>query len=192
MQRAPVEDWVDQSGRVVLIGEAAHPMLVGPSISIAFHIDPHIFHQPCSTQSAGLAIEDAVVLGVLMSRLRTWEQIPQFLEAFQDLRQARCNHVRLSELHNAALMTLPNGPDRDMRDAAMQYSLNANPDPQWDDTKLREQYEEIGEVFGYNAREAAEDWWVKWGVLGDAKVVPDSTTKNLFSNFSITHVEILR
>jgi len=152
MTRDIAEDWVDETGRIAIIGEAAHPLL------------------PCSTHGASLAVEDAAVMGVLMSRLRTWEQIPQFMEGFQDVRQARCTHVRLSELHNAALVTLPPGEDRAMRDAAMRLSLHADAD--WDDTRLRAQWEEIGEVFGYNALEAAEDWWIKWGSIGDsAKVI---------------------
>lgn len=127
-----------------------------------------------------------------MSRLRTREQIPQFLEAYQDLRQPRCAHVRLSELHNAALVTLPPGDDRNQRDAAMKLSLNTNVDTDWDDTRLREQWEEIGEVFGYNAREAAEDWWMQWGVLGDAKLAPENVPVNLFSSFAVSTVEVSR
>lgn len=30
MLRDDIQDWVDPTGRVVLIGEAAHPLLVGP------------------------------------------------------------------------------------------------------------------------------------------------------------------
>ena len=35
----------------------------------------------------------------------------------------------------------------------------------WDEDKMRMQWEQICEVLGYNAREAAEDWWVSWGIL---------------------------
>jgi len=35
----------------------------------------------------------------------------------------------------------------------------------WSEGQLREQWEEIAGVFGYNARDAAEDWWVNWGAL---------------------------
>lgn len=117
-------------------------------------------------QGPSLAVEDAAVLGVLMSRLSTSEQIPQLLEAFHDVRHERCVQVHTTELRNAMLVTLPPGEDRDMRDAGMNLSLQAI-DTNWDDTRLREQWDEIGEVFGYNAHEAAEDWWVKWGALGN-------------------------
>ena len=38
----------------------------------------------------------------------------------------------------------------------------------WDEGMLREQWDTISEVFGYNAREAAEDWWVNWGLLRES------------------------
>ena len=192
MLRDDIQDWVDPTGRVVLIGEAAHPLLVGPFIFVACGNGPlTFFYQPCSTQGAGLAVEDAAVLGVLMSHLRAWEQIPQFLEAFQDLRQPRSIEVKASELQNAALCTLPPGEARNGRDAAMRLSSTANPDDDWDDTSLREQYDTIGTIFGYNAIEAAEDWWLKWGILGDTRP-PNHVTKDFFSKFAITKVEILQ
>ena len=192
MLRDDIQDWVDPTGRVVLIGEAAHPLLVGPFTLVAYGNEhPTFFYQPCSTQGAGLAVEDAAVLGGLMSHLRTWEQIPQFLDAFQDLRQPRSIEVKASELQNAALCTLPPGEARDARDAAMRHSSTADPDADWDDTSLREQYDTIGNIFGYNAIEAAEDWWLKWGILGDS-TTPNHVTTEFFSKFAITKVEILQ
>lgn len=143
-----VEDWVDETGSMVLVGEAAHSLM------------------PCTIHNLSLAVEDAAVFGVLMSHLRSRNQIPQLLEAFQDLRYSRVQQVQQSELNNATLVCLPPGDFRDMRDAGMALSLNPSTEP-WDDARLREQWDEIGGVFGYNAREAAEDWWIKWGSLGD-------------------------
>lgn len=37
-QTAPVSEWVDDSGRIVLIGEAAHPSFVSPAF-LAFQFD---------------------------------------------------------------------------------------------------------------------------------------------------------
>ncbi|KAI1616999.1 2-polyprenyl-6-methoxyphenol hydroxylase [Exophiala viscosa] len=58
-------------GRVVLIGDAAHPML------------PH------QGQGGGMAIEDGAALGVLLSNLRSKEQITNRLQLFHDLRIKR-------------------------------------------------------------------------------------------------------
>jgi salicylate hydroxylase len=141
-----VEDWTDESGRLVLIGEAAHPLL------------------PCSMHGPSLAVEDAVVFGVLFSRLRNYEQIPLLTETYQELRFARCKSVHESELRNSELVTLPPGEARDQRNANMKMAMGVGND-RWDEGQLREQWEEIAGVFGYNARDAAEGWWVSWGAL---------------------------
>jgi len=141
-----VEEWTDPSGRLVLIGEAAHPLL------------------PCSMHGPSLAIEDAVVFGVLFSRLRSYDQIPILSEAYQELRFSRCKTVHESELSNWKLVTLPPGPAREQRNAYMRKNMAAGHE-RWSEGQLREQWEEIAGVFGYNARDAAEDWWVNWGAL---------------------------
>lgn len=139
-----VEDWVDASGRIVLVGEAAHPT------------------KPCCIHSASLVTEDAVVLGTLFERLAHREQIPQLLEAFWELRQNRCHIVHTSELATSTVLSLPPGEDREARDASFRLSLV---EETWDEDKLLEEWDVIAAVFGYHARESAEDWWIKWGKL---------------------------
>lgn len=169
--RDRVEEWVDEVGRIVLVGEAAHPLRVRPDCigKNLLTLTPRA--QPCGMHGASLAVEDAAVLGTLMSRLQSVEQIPQLLDAFQDLRQNRCDRVHTSEVNNVVLVGLPPGETREMRDAGLRVSLEER-EGYWDDEgHMREQWDEVGDVFGYNAREAAEDWWVKWGALGNSTKV---------------------
>lgn len=162
--RDHVEEWIDPSGRLLLMGEAAHPLLVSELFSLrADIIDDHI-SQPCSMHGPSLAVEDAVVFGVLFSRVRSYEQIPILSEAYQELRFARSKMVHESELSNMRLVTLPPGPAREQRNAYMKKNMAAGHE-RWSEGQLREQWEEIAGVFGYNARDAAEDWWVNWGAL---------------------------
>lgn len=63
--------------RLVLIGDAAHPML------------------PNFGQGAGMAIEDAAVLGVLFSHVRDVSEIPHRLELFEHARLARVSAVQI-------------------------------------------------------------------------------------------------
>ncbi|KAF8636411.1 hypothetical protein AX17_003593 [Amanita inopinata Kibby_2008] len=170
IRKQRVEDWVDETGRIILVGEAAHPLL------------------PCTMHGPSLAVEDAAVLGVLMARLRTLNQIPQLTEAYQDLRQDRCSQVIDSELNNAALVTLGPGEHRLARDAALRLSLQARGD-HWDESQLRDQWDEIGAVFGYSAREAAEDWWVKWGNLIEFGMM-ETVHESLGLRFEVTKVEV--
>lgn len=99
-----------------------------------------------------------------MSRLKTWDQLPQLVEAFQDLREERCQSVNEKELMGFQLVWLAPGPHRNARNQALWAMMTLGLQG-WDEDKMRCQWEEISEVLGYSAREAAEDWWVSWGML---------------------------
>jgi len=103
-----------------------------------------------------------------MSHLSSREQLPQILEAYQDLRLLRVKQVRETELNNAALVTYTDPQMQTMRNAALGQSLKQSTAyDKWSDEKLNAQWQEIGAVFGYDAADAAEDWWIKWGALGE-------------------------
>ncbi|KAA1468828.1 FAD/NAD(P)-binding domain-containing protein [Dentipellis sp. KUC8613] len=146
MERPAPEDWVDGSERLVLVGEAAHPLM------------------PCGTHGCSLAVEDAAVLGTLFSHLRSHEQIATLLYAYQDLRQERAGILNELELSNAGLCWFAPGPERDARNESMRQS-RAQGSEHWDDSALGDQWGVISEVWGYHAVDAAEDWWVQWGLL---------------------------
>ncbi|KAG2145125.1 hypothetical protein DEU56DRAFT_788922 [Suillus clintonianus] len=153
-QRECAEEWTDESGRLLLMGEAAHPLY------------------PCVLQSCSMQIEDAEVLGTLFSRLRAWDQLPHLAEAFQELREPRTRAIYAKETKAFDLVWVPPGPQRDARDQAL-YSMMVEGHKGWDETKMRWQWDEICEVFGYNARDAAEDWWVMWGMLRERSITRD-------------------
>lgn len=143
-----LDNWVHHGDRVLLVGEAAHPLPVG------------------SVQLTALGIEDAAVFAKLFSHLTSEDQIPAFLHAFQDLREGRCARVLNSERCNLNFRMLPNGPDQEERDNAMRerhargISVFGS-----GGGKLTEQWDQLKELFGYNAEDEADDWWVKWGLL---------------------------
>jgi salicylate hydroxylase len=116
-----------------------------------------------------------------MSHLSSREQLAQILEAYQDLRLLRIRQVQESELNHAALVTETDPQIRARRDAALSQSLKRHLDDKWSDEQLRSQWEDIGAVFGYDAADAAEDWWTKWGALGELS--REDASQSLF-NFS--------
>ncbi|KAI6112191.1 hypothetical protein EV401DRAFT_2058917 [Pisolithus croceorrhizus] len=143
-----LDNWVHHGGRVIMVGQAAHPLPVG------------------SVQLTALGIEDAALFAKLFSHLTSEDQIPAFLHAFQDLREGRCARVLNSERCNLSFRMMPNGPEQEERDSAMRerrarglsvFSSGGG--------KLTEQWDQIKELFGYNAEDEADDWWVKWGLL---------------------------
>lgn len=113
-----------------------------------------------------MCIEDAAVFGGLFSRLRSWDQVPSLMEAYQDLRQERACSVARQDQSNADMTWLPSGPHRDARDAAMRVDKQCVVD-ELSECMLRDQWDAISEVFGYSASDAAADWWAGWGVLGE-------------------------
>ncbi len=105
-----------------------------------------------------MAVEDAVVLGSLFSHLRSMDQVPSLLRAYQELRQRRCKTLVEADIGNTRLMCLPAGPAADARDESLRRKYD-----DWDEGMLKASFEEIAEVFAYDAGDAAEEWWVSWG-----------------------------
>lgn len=113
-----------------------------------------------------MCIEDAAVFGGLFSRLRSWDQVPSLMEAYQDLRQERVHSVACQEQYNADVSWLPPGPHRDVRDAALRADKQCVVG-EFSERMLRDQWDSVSEVFGYSASDAAADWWAGWGVLAE-------------------------
>ncbi|OSD05334.1 FAD/NAD-P-binding domain-containing protein [Trametes coccinea BRFM310] len=163
MTRPVIDDWTDYTGRIVLLGDAAHPSFPGGS------------------HPAAMAVEDAVVFGSLFSHLRTLDQIPSFTSAYQELRQRRCELVKQADIANAQMVSMPDGPMAEARDEDMRRRKD-----EWDEGTLKAQFEEIAEIFLYDAGDAAEEWWVNWGRFSEtAREQPHVVD---FSNFTTVTV----
>lgn len=142
----PIEDWVDEHGRMVILGEAAHPLPAG------------------SLQGGAMAVEDAAVFAKLFSHLRDKDQISTFLHAFQDLREDRCASVVHTEQCNLYFQMMPTGPQQEQRDQEMR-AKTAQGESVFGGGEASEQWEQLKELCGYDAEDEADDWWVKWGLL---------------------------
>ncbi|KAH9832944.1 FAD/NAD-P-binding domain-containing protein [Rhodofomes roseus] len=145
-----LDDWVHESGRLLVIGQAAHPI-------------PH-----CGIQVASVAIEDAAVLGKLYHHLTIPEQAQDFLYAFQDLRKQRCAEALDGEVSMITFITTPDGPEQDARNANMRAKYRAGKNVLEGDTSdggEGEQWVQIRTIFGYDCEDEADNWWVQWGLL---------------------------
>ncbi|KAF7790248.1 hypothetical protein EIP86_001200 [Pleurotus ostreatoroseus] len=165
MKRDGIDYWVDETNRIVLIGEAAHPWF------------------PSGAHGPAMAIEDAVVFGTLFQNLTSEDQIPTFLNAYQEIREGRTTEVNKNEASAAAFCRLPPGPIRDARNAEMRLSRD-----EWDDGSMKKEFEGIAGLFGYEAEDAAQEWWVTWGRYGQAareSVQYDFETAAAMSNLTV-------
>ncbi|KAJ6578086.1 hypothetical protein B0H19DRAFT_1062631 [Mycena capillaripes] len=151
-----LEDWVDRHGRLVVVGAAAHPIPAG------------------STQYYAMGLEDGAVLAKLFSHLNTHSQISDFLYAFQELRQPRCESVLAAETGIIHYMSMPNCPDQEIRDQAWMAKTAADTDlfEVSDGEEETPEWKEIKDVFGYDAEDEADNWWVTWGLLKQRSLQP--------------------
>lgn len=113
-----------------------------------------------------MAVEDGAVLAKLFSHLTSDRQIPSFLYAFQELRQARTRTVRASEFGNAFFMAMPACDASRQRDDGMR-ALGARGVNvlEGGDGEASGLWDEIRTMFGYDCEDEADDWWVQWGLL---------------------------
>lgn len=89
-----------------------------------------------------------------------WNSFLTSLGGFRDIREEQCRTVHKKERTGMQMVWLPPGPQRDARDHRFQAMMLREG---WDDEGSRMQWEEVGRIYGYNAREAVEDWWVSLG-----------------------------
>lgn len=109
----PLEKWVSNSGRFVLMGDAAHAMSFFLSMGLS------------------LAIEDAAALLVCLLNYAGGDggnsDLSKAMRVYQSVRRSRANVVREASLHNGHMLHLPPGPERDKRDESLRTDGASDP-----------------------------------------------------------------
>ncbi|KAH8833910.1 hypothetical protein DL96DRAFT_1703549 [Flagelloscypha sp. PMI_526] len=152
--RDPLAQWVHPSGKVTLIGDAVHPML------------------PYRGSGAGMAIEDAAVLGRLFTHVHHPSQIPSTLLGYQHLRHPRTADVQLASRALREFNHYPDGPEQEARDAKMVEAMEAALAEErgevntWagNDKNLWANRKKNDEQYGYDSDAVADAWWAEHGL----------------------------
>jgi len=147
ISRPHLESFVCDQARVVLVGEAAHPLL------------------PSGMHNAALGIEDAQTLGSLFSGVRHRDQVPRLLAAYEELRQSHCIATQDWERRKRNMLTLPVGEAQQQRDLKLRKAMAY---PEWEhmnEKSFKAIWGDEIDLFVYDASEKVEDWWTKWGPL---------------------------
>lgn len=171
MDRKPLDKWIHDSGRIILLGDACHPMLVRHMADLFWGMTVDIWQQPYRAQGAAMAIEDGAVLGNLLSRISHISQLRPLLKAYQDLRLPRTAEVQESSRLNQRIFHLPDGPEQRQRDENMRKAMvmelsgdsgalrreSVGNQNQWADKKKSDI------LFGYDADREVDKWWAAHG-----------------------------
>ncbi|KAI9458997.1 hypothetical protein HD554DRAFT_2298655 [Boletus coccyginus] len=152
--RTPLSTWVHRDGKLALLGDSCHPVLV----------------------------EDAAVLGNLFSHLSSRAQITPLLRAYESIRFARAVATQASSRPNQYIFHLPDGPEQEGRDRQMRAAMEVALSEAGDDVRRR--VESAGAdadplnhdnanqwvdkakswvQFGYDADVESEKWWAEHG-----------------------------
>ncbi|KAJ2917671.1 hypothetical protein MD484_g2732, partial [Candolleomyces efflorescens] len=127
----------------------------------------HKSGKPYRAQGAAMAIEDAAVLGSLLSFITEKSQLSKLLSVYQDLRYARATDNQLGSRSNKKLLHLPDGPEQEARDAAMKSAMEAGLDIAkglsiGEDNPglkiLKDEKERSTWAYGYDAEADVESW----------------------------------
>ncbi|KAE9403378.1 FAD/NAD-binding domain-containing protein [Gymnopus androsaceus JB14] len=101
----PMVQWAHEGGRVIVIGDACHPML------------------PYRAQGSAMAVEDAATLGALFSDLKCISEIPHLFKAFQDIRFGRITETQRASWFNRHIFHLQDGEEQRVRDTSMKTAM---------------------------------------------------------------------
>ncbi|KAF7310326.1 FAD-binding-3 domain-containing protein [Mycena indigotica] len=140
-----LESWVSESGRVLALGEAAHPL------------------PACALHTYSLALEDALFLGRVFGHTAAPGRVPELLYAFEEHRRARCASIRGIDAAYIGMITTPDGPAQAGRDAMMRANAAAGRNVFQAEGDMQEMLDETRMVFSYDAADDADEWWVSWG-----------------------------
>jgi len=153
-----LESWVSESGRVLAVGEAAHPF------------------PPVSLHTYAIALEDGAFIGKIFSHTRNRDRIPEFLHAFQEHREPRCYHIREQERAYIGVITLPDGEMQEARDVTMRANQAAGRNVMdVPEANLQDMMDEMRMTFGYEPADDADEWWMSWGRFRDIPEAANDT-----------------
>jgi len=113
-----------------------------------------------------MAIEDAVVLGSLLSRISRRSQLRPLLQAYQDLRLDRTAMAQQVSRRFQHIFHLPDGPEQRERDENLRRTIDSevsgNSKLSPDSSQNRGTDADANDVFfRYDADAEADKWWVE-------------------------------
>ncbi|KAK7020769.1 FAD-binding-3 domain-containing protein, partial [Favolaschia claudopus] len=137
-------DIVGFNGRLILVGDAAHSVLLIRSPKI-------------------IQIEDAATLGRLFARFTGKSQISALTEAYAEIRRERTKKAQISEYEALVQISLADAKAQDVRNKTLLQTLQATFEMCRNDESLAAVWKEYLDMFGFDTDNAVDQWWWAWG-----------------------------
>ncbi|KAF9483292.1 FAD/NAD(P)-binding domain-containing protein [Pholiota conissans] len=142
--RPAPDDLVCGDSRIVLVGEAAHPLLPG------------------ANHRTSMVIEDAETLRSIFSRLQQREQLSQFLTAYEEIRAPRCKSVVAYDQQFHRMVRCPAGLEMQIRDEMLRQSMVHGDWDHMDEAAFRMVWSEELMMYAFDATEQVDSYWTHW------------------------------
>ncbi|KAI1627692.1 salicylate hydroxylase [Exophiala viscosa] len=101
MSGSTLKKWISSSGRLLIMGDAAHAMV------------------PYMSQGAAMAVEDAAALAEAIHLAKNKSDLPQALHVWETVRRERSGQMQEASLINGKLWHFADGPLQQARDEGM-------------------------------------------------------------------------
>lgn len=131
---AELNTWIHTSGKLCLIGDAAHAMT------------------PYLAQGAAMSIEDAGILGALLQKYPNKNTLPETLSTYFNLRQKRTAMIAKASIESRYFTQMSDGDLQKSRD---EYLLS-HPGIWEEHVNIRSRREFLDELFGYDLGKVLE------------------------------------
>ena len=105
-----------------------------------------------------LVIEDAEILGALLSKVESRSQISQLMMAYEDIRHPRCAQIYQHHWLLDTVFKMSVGPEQELRDSVYRRTLVQKDWDVFDESGLQASLGDLLTSFAYDATEAVEDW----------------------------------
>jgi salicylate hydroxylase len=145
LKRSMPEELVNEHSAVVLVGEAAHPLVCD------------------GNHGTALVIEDAETLGSLFSEIRCRSEICQRLAAYEEIRHPRCVQTNFYHQRLDSILKLPVGSRQKSRDVILRRTLASSEVDHMDPDEFQAGFGDQLISFAYDAGDAVDSWWAQWG-----------------------------
>ncbi|KAJ5818258.1 hypothetical protein N7474_003849 [Penicillium riverlandense] len=105
----PLDKWVSDSGKFILIGDASHAMV------------------PYLSMGVSMAVEDAAALSKALSYATDKHDLKPSLRLVEQIRINRTRQVQKASLANGQVLHICDGPEQQARDAELRPSVEGKP-----------------------------------------------------------------